>query len=318
MSSYDLFNGDADGICALQQLRLVEPREAELITGLKRDIALMDLISPVAGDRITILDVSLDKNRLGLHQAIQQGAEILYADHHYAGEIPVAPNFHALIDTTPTICTSLIIDQYLDGAQRAWAVVGAYGDNMDEAAAQVAASLSLTSEESEQLRALGISLNYNGYGFSLDDLTFHPAELYRRLHPYANPLDFIHNDSAYQQLHSAYLQDLELAATTLPSELMGGSAIYLLPDQPWARRVSGVFGNQLARNTPHRAHAILTSMADGCYRVSVRAPLASRTGADDLCRQFETGGGRPAAAGINSLPQSETERFVQQMLSQYP
>ena len=32
----DVFNGDADGLCALQQLRLADPVDAELITGCKR------------------------------------------------------------------------------------------------------------------------------------------------------------------------------------------------------------------------------------------------------------------------------------------
>ena len=41
MTCYDVFNGDADGICALQQLRLQFPREAERISGLKRDIDLL-------------------------------------------------------------------------------------------------------------------------------------------------------------------------------------------------------------------------------------------------------------------------------------
>lgn len=37
----DVFNGDADGICALIQLRLANPVESQLITGVKRDIALL-------------------------------------------------------------------------------------------------------------------------------------------------------------------------------------------------------------------------------------------------------------------------------------
>jgi hypothetical protein len=45
------------------------------------------------------------------------------------------------------------------------------------------------------------------------------------------------------------------------------------------------------------------------YQVSVRGPLSCRTGADELCRQFETGGGRKAAAGINRLPEAELARF---------
>jgi len=41
MASYDLFNGDADDICALIQLRLAEPKESTLVTGIKRDNKLL-------------------------------------------------------------------------------------------------------------------------------------------------------------------------------------------------------------------------------------------------------------------------------------
>jgi len=44
--------------------------------------------------------------------------------------------------------------------------------------------------------------------------------------------------------------------------------------------------------------------------VSVRAPLVTRDGADALCRQFETGGGRKAAAGIDKLANAAVQRFV--------
>ena len=37
---FDVFNGDADGICALLQLRLERPLATQLITGVKRDIQL--------------------------------------------------------------------------------------------------------------------------------------------------------------------------------------------------------------------------------------------------------------------------------------
>ncbi len=33
-----MFNGDADGICALHQLRLRKPLRSLLITGVKRDV----------------------------------------------------------------------------------------------------------------------------------------------------------------------------------------------------------------------------------------------------------------------------------------
>jgi len=91
----------------------------------------------------------------------------------------------------------------------------------------------------------------------------------------------------------------------------------MFPNTAWARRVGGVYANELAREHPARAHALLTESADGSYLVSVRAPLENRTGADDLCRSFETGGGRKAAAGINRLPASDVDRFNEALQQRY-
>ena len=55
---------------------------------------------------------------------------------------------------------------------------------------------------------------------------------------------------------------------------------------------------------------MLTAKADGGYLVSVRAPMVTKAGADEVCSQFETGGGRRGAAGINHLPESELNRFM--------
>ena len=44
MSYYDVFNGDADGLCSLHQLRLDEPRDSVLVTGAKRDIELLQRV----------------------------------------------------------------------------------------------------------------------------------------------------------------------------------------------------------------------------------------------------------------------------------
>jgi hypothetical protein len=94
-------------------------------------------------------------------------------------------------------------------------------------------------------------------------------------------------------------------------------AVVLLPAEPWARRVSGVYANELAQAAPHRAHAMLTSLPEGGYVVSVRAPIATGDGADVLCRQFATGGGRKAAAGINHLPESELSSFLDAMAKSF-
>ena len=78
-----------------------------------------------------------------------------------------------------------------------------------------------------------------------------------------------------------------------------------------------MFSNDLARDNPSRAHAVLVECGDDCYRVSVRAPLENKTGADELCRQFEGGGGRKAAAGINSLPENELGRFIERFFQAF-
>ncbi|HUV22267.1 MAG TPA: DHH family phosphoesterase [Gammaproteobacteria bacterium] len=317
MANYDIFNGDADGICALQQLRLQTPREATLVTGLKRDIDLLQRVEPQAGDDITVLDISLDKNREALLAALATGARVFYADHHFPGEIPVSERFDCHVDVAADTCTSLIINKLLGQAQARWAVVGAFGDNFDQPATELGHSLGLDAGSLARLQQLGICLNYNGYGFELDDLLFHPGDLYRLVHPYANPLDFIDNEGGYAALLAQYEDDMTRARTcTADSESTSG-AIYLLPNEGWAKRIVGVMGNDLAKQFPDRAHALLVDMGDGHHRVSVRAPYNRKDGADELCRQFPSGGGRKAAAGINALAQDALADFIERFNLQF-
>jgi hypothetical protein len=306
----DVFNGDADGICALQQLRLAEPGASTLVTGVKRDIALLERVSAGPGDEVTVLDVSLDKNRAALERLLATGARVRYFDHHYAGDLPQHPNLMARIDPAPTRGTSLLVDEYLGGRYRAWAVVGTFGDNLDESARQAAEPLQLDERDLDRLRELGVLLNYNAYGEQVEDLHVAPDELFRRVHPYADPLSFIDSEPTFEQLRTGHAEDTARARAVRPAVESERIAVYVLPAEPWARRVSGVFANDLATSAPTRAHALLTYLHDGGFVVSVRAPLATRTGADALCRQFPTGGGRQAAAGINRLPEDRYEEFV--------
>ncbi len=317
MTHFDVFNGDADGICALHQLRLARPMETTLVTGVKRDIALLARVEAEAGDHLTVLDISLDKNRDSLQSLLDMGCEIEYFDHHFAGDIPRRPNLRATIDTSANVCTSLLVDAQLKGAHLPWAVVGAFGDNLYDSARRAAEPLRLDAPQLERLCELGTYLNYNGYGIELSDLLFHPAQLFLKLKPYENPFDFIAAEPAFRQLEQGFRGDM-VAASALSPELEETSiALYLLPDLPWARRVSGVFGNQLARDNPDRAHALLMKLAGGGYRISVRAPLNNREGADALCRAFPTGGGRKAAAGINQLPDALFGAFVDKFRETY-
>ncbi|MGE0144280.1 MAG: DHH family phosphoesterase [Planctomycetota bacterium] len=311
MAFLDVFNGDADGICSLVQLRCAQPRGARLVTGLKRDIALVAKAAAGPGDELTVLDVSFDTNREAVLEALARGASIFYADHHFAGEIPSHPALSAHIDTSADVCTSLIVNRFLNGRFAAWAVAGAFGDNLDASASRLAGEIGLEPTEQDALRRLGICINYNGYGASLADLHFAPDALFERLRPFADPREFLAADPAtFAELESGYRDDLAAAAGSKSLLSTEKSAVFLLPDEAWARRVSGVFGNDLANASPDRAHAVVTERADGSYLVSVRAPLRRKSGADELCRRFPTGGGRAAAAGINALPGEMLDSFV--------
>jgi hypothetical protein len=309
VTAYDIFNGDADGLCALRQLRLHEPREAVLITGVKRDVALLSRVAPQAGDLLTVLDISLEENREPLLRALAAGAGCTYFDHHFPGDIPQHPQLTAHIRYAPDTCTSLIVDAVLQGRYRAWAVAAAFGDNLSQAARKAARPLGLASERLELLRELGELLNYNAYGESVEDLHFHPASLYGRLARFEDPLAFVQGDAAFAALKRGYESDMALAAQAHPQLETAGHLAVVLPDAPWARRVSGAWANVLANRAPRRAHAVLVRRGDA-LTVSIRAPLAQPVGADVLARRFPSGGGRLGAAGINALPQSELDRFL--------
>lgn len=310
MRLIDVFNGDADGLCALHQLRLSEPADSELITGPKREISLLQRVNARAGDRVTVLDIALSKNRPALDALLKAGAHVRYFDHHQPGEIPDHPNFDVHIDTDAKVCTSLLVNRYLQGRHLVWAVVAAYGDNLADSARQAARPLDFSSPQLEALQSLGECLNYNGYGESLADLYFDPAELYRQIRPYSDPFRFINESALYPVLKEGYEQDMVLALNVTAAETRAAGRIFMLPAEKWARRISGVFGNRLAVESTTQAHAVLTAKEGGGYVASVRAPITTPSGADEICSQFETGGGRRGAAGINHLPESELKRFI--------
>ncbi|WP_104035930.1 acetyltransferase [Vibrio jasicida] len=309
--NYDIFNGDADGIIALLQLRLAEPIEAKLVTGVKRDIKLVEKVDLQAGDELTVLDISMEKNMVGLEQALAQGAHVFYADHHKAGEIPQHGNLDAHIDLDANMCTALIVDKLLDGRFHTWAITAAYGDNLIAKADALADKIELNEEQKAQLKELGTLINYNGYGSKVDDLHFHPADLYRALLQYTSPFDAIEDKaSPYYQLQSAYQQDMDAALAVPATHESSKLKLFELPNNAASRRISGVYGNWLANQNPDSAHAVLTENTDGTYTVSLRAPLNNKQGAVAVCGQFPTGGGREAAAGINALSKDDVSTFI--------
>ncbi|OLQ87325.1 acetyltransferase [Vibrio panuliri] len=317
---YDVFNGDADGIIALVQLRLAEPKESMLVTGVKRDIKLLGkFASSDDVTSVTALDISMEKNREALITLLNNGVSVFYCDHHRSGDIPQSDELEALIDLDAETCTSLLINQKLGGKFAKWAVAAAFGDNLHSSAKKLASELGLSPEDTHFLEELGTLINYNGYGGSLADLHIAPAELYRKLLAFPCPLMLREDPSSpFYVLKAGYAEDYFHISHLKPTADSEVSAVYELPNEAWARRISGVFGNDLANAQPNKAHAVITLNQSGAdYTVSVRAPLNNRIGADEICSAFPTGGGRKAAAGINQLPLADKEKFIQTLTSFY-
>lgn len=316
---YDVFNGDADGIIALLQLRLAEPKESILVTGVKRDIKLLKQVDIGNARSVTVLDISMEKNLPELEVLLHNNVEVFYCDHHRSGNIPKSENLDALINLDAETCTSLLINQRLGGKHARWAVAAAFGDNLFSSAKILAQEISLTESETEFLKELGTLINYNGYGATLNDLHIEPAELYLQLTAYEDPLSLLDDEeSPYHTLKKGYELDRNQALSTIPIHWDTQCKVFELPSEAWARRISGVFGNELANQSPKLAHAVLTLNASKQdYTVSVRAPLNNRVGADDICSSFPTGGGRKAAAGINALTVGDKQKFIDVLSAHY-
>jgi len=306
----DVCNGDADGLCSVVQWRLHEPQAARLITGLKRDIALLDRVQAAQGDKLLVCDLSMRRNRLPLMRLLEAGVSVRYFDHHKVDDIPVHPLLEAHIDVASDTCTSLLVDRYLGGKFRAWAVVGAFGDNLTGVAEGLATNLGLSVEDRRRLQTLGESINYNAYGDSEQDVHISPEHLYEILVRYGDPFIFLEHERIGQELDALRQDDLRQAKALSPFHQNPRASVYLLPDAPWSRRVIGSMSNALTTAEPQFAHALLKGTAAGEYVVSVRAPLYAPVGAAEFCRLFG-GDGRAGAAGIDHLPANQLDRFIE-------
>ena len=309
MTRYYAFNGDADGLCALQQLRLAETQRGTLVTGVKRDITLLRRIQGRAGDTVTVLDVSLHQNRDDLLRLLESGVSVRYFDHHQAGALPRHPLLEAHIDEAADVCTSILVDRHLGGRFRAWAIVAAFGDNLAEPARAMALQTGLNARATATLEKLGICLNYNAYGESIEDLHCNPAELAELMMPFRDPASFIEQTETCAKLHAGYEEDMAKARRAAIRRGYG-AGIVVLPNEPWARRAVGVLTNELAQSRPGSALAILSPKTSGGFSVSVRVPGDSPLSAAEFCGGFETGGGRKSAGGINYLPEADLDRFA--------
>ncbi len=160
-------------------------------------------------------------------------------------------------------------------------MAAAYGDNLHAPAHAAAQAIGLSEADEALLREFGELVNYNAYGETeAENVRLPPAALFARCRRLCRPrANCIAAEPALlARLRACFESDMAhahaLAPTTL-HEAPCGVAAMSLPDAPWARRVNGVFANELARARPERAHAVLVAgVKEGApgYMVSVRAP----------------------------------------------
>lgn len=307
---FDVCNGDADGLCAVRQWRLHEPAAATLVTGLKREIALLQRVPAEAADEVLVCDVSLARNRAALLALLARGVRVRWFDHHAAGEVPADSGLEAHLDFGADVCSSLLVDRHLGGRHRAWALAGAYGDELTAVADRLAQASGFDAAQRAALQRLGRAVNYNAYGEEASDVRLHPAELYAVMARHADPFALLASEPVIGEIDAQREADLRLALALAPAWQSERARVVVLPDAAWARRVSGVLANELAAARPAQALAVLSVRRGGDYRVSVRAPRDAPQGAAALCSAFG-GSGRAAAAGIDALPAAELDRFIQ-------
>lgn len=281
------YNGDADGICSMVQWGLIHGVEGTRVTGVKRDIQLLNRVNPTDGDEIIVMDISLARNHSRAEELSRLGFSITWFDHHLEGEQIEALNSH--IDTSSSVCTASIVERFL-GIKSDWSEVALHGDGLSDYSSK------------PELKELGELLNYNGYGADLSDLHFHPDDLMLLCLQSKTPQVFM-NTPEFIKLKKGFESDISMASKI---ELTEG--YYLLPNEPWARRVVGVMAHRI-NETGEGPHVIAIDKGD-TFQISVRG----RNGIGDLCAMFN-GGGRATAGGIDALPKSEIRALMNEVNS---
>ena len=97
-----------------------------------------------AGDEVLVCDLSMQRNHSALLHLLRGGREwCATSTITRSTQVPQHAALEACIDFDPRVCTSLLIDRLLHGRFRAWALVGAYGDNLTHVADALAADMGL-------------------------------------------------------------------------------------------------------------------------------------------------------------------------------
>lgn len=307
-----VFNGDADGLCAQHILFLELGAPVLRVTGLKRDIELLDRVPLLPGVHVHALDISLKRNLGALPRLLGQGnMHVTWYDHHEPGEPGRHPRLSLRVNQAPETCTAAIVDAAFGRRHPLWAAMAAFGDGMPATGSGLASAGGASAHEAQALRRAGVLLNYNAYGEQPGDQLIPAADLALRMETYDSALDFCWDASVFAPLAGQFEADRDaFQALTALVDLPGAKA-YVVPEAPFARRYAATWANERAEERPGEALAVLNALPGGAYRISLRAPRgAGRVPpASGLAAEFG-GGGRNLAAGIDALPAADLERFA--------
>lgn len=319
-----LFNGDADGLIGQHLLYLHGLRPSLRITGMKRDIKLMQRL-PVsfAGD-VYAIDISLKSNAEAALAYLQRpGGKLTWFDHHESGDLSATNRFEAHrfethIHESRGQCTGLIVNGYLGHRFDLWAAAAAFGDNVTASADAVLSRHSLSPGDREDLARLGEWLNYNAYG-EIQDALYAPSWLAETMQAFTDPLAFFRESGLFAALGEQLRDDEAKAQALKPWREVQGAKVYRVPDAAWARRLGATLVNRWVRENPESGFAIFQQRSEGGYLVSLRSPQQGPRMQWDAARfaaDFPTGGGRVQAAGINALPENLFEACAERFLSE--
>ena len=84
-------------------------------------------------------------------------------------------------------------------------------------------------------------MNYNCCDSRIEDLRFGPLKLYLLPYEAEDPLNFVFSSSTFATLRDGYREYLGLAAELRAIRKSTRTASFIFPEEPWSRRVSGVF-----------------------------------------------------------------------------
>lgn len=307
---YDVFSGGADGLCSLQQLRLFQPLPGLLLTGPKDDVELLRKVPLARGDSVTVLGIPAAPNRADLDLLLEAGVQVDWFDHHAWNALPRHPLLHPWMDATPGTCTSVIVDRRIGGRHRPWAVVGAFGEQLDVLARTLAAAAGRTdAAELQKLRAFGEALEYNArWALSDADLLVAPGTVYQAMRRYRDPLRFVDEQPLPRVLLEHRASDLRLARSLARVEARPGAAVHRLPDHGWARRAHESYARELGVQAPLLAHAVLAP-ANHAWLVATAAPAQRRAAVRELLRRFTGSDGRLDGAQLQAFVDAFLQAF---------